>query len=63
MAGEVIYWGPCLREIMRDKEFLSKFPHGINASEMYEELMQRGSNVASNATVIDVADYMRELFG
>jgi len=59
--AETIYWGPCLREIMRDNEFMSKFPQGVNASEIYEELEARGSNVATSATVLDVANYMSEL--
>jgi hypothetical protein len=61
--SEAIYWGPCMREIMQDQEFMSKFPQGINASEMYEELEARGSNVAISATVLDVANYMSEIFG
>jgi hypothetical protein len=48
---------------MDDSDFMSKFPQGINASEMYDELEARGSNIATSATVLDVANYMSEIFG
>ena len=63
MSDETIYWGPCLREIMKDTEFMSNFPNGIDGSEMFVELEKRGSNVATSASVLDVIDYMREIYG
>lgn len=62
-SSEVKHWGPVLREVMRDQAFMIGFPEGISAPEMFDELVHRGSNVATSATVIDVADYMREIYG
>ncbi len=48
---------------MRDREFLAQFPDGISAGEMYDALVERGTNIATSATVLDVADYMKEIYG
>lgn len=63
LAVETPSWGPELRRLMRDSEFLAGFPEGISAEEMYQELVTRRTNVVTSATVIDVADYMTELYG
>ena len=62
-ADDTLYWGPELRKLMKDSEFMAQFPDGVSSSEMYHELMERGTNVATSATVIDVADYMNEIYG
>lgn len=60
---ETLYGGPVLREIMRDPDFKIRFPDGPNGVELYDELVKRGTNVATSATVLDVIDYMRWLYG
>lgn len=63
MSDEKRPWGPVVREIMDDKEFMSQFPNGVDASELFDELVERGSNVATSASVIDIVDYMNEMYG
>ncbi len=60
---ETLYWGPELRKLMKDSEFMAQFPDGVSSSEMYDVLVTRGTNIATSATVIDVADYMKEIYG
>lgn len=61
--SETLYWGPELRKLMRDSKFMGQFSEGISAEEMYVALVERGTNIAICATVIDVADYMGEMYG
>lgn len=63
MFDDVLYWGPELRTLMKDSEFLAQYPGGVSAEEMYDALVKRRTNIAISATVIDVADYMREIYG
>ncbi len=63
MSDETLYWGPELRRLMKDSEFMAQFPDGISSAEMYDALVERGTNIATSATVIDVADYMGEIYG
>ena len=63
MSDEILYWGPELRRLMSDSEFTAQFPDGVSSIEMYDALVTRGTNIVTSATVIDVADYMREIYG
>lgn len=63
MTDETLYWGPELRKLMKDTEFMAQFPNGVSSSEMYDALVERGTNIATSATVLDVADYLREIYG
>jgi hypothetical protein len=56
-------WGGVVREIMADLVFLDALPDGISGPEIYDELVRRGSNVAASASVLDVIDYMNEIYG
>lgn len=63
MSDESRPWGPVVREIMNDREFLDGFPQGVSGGDIYDELVNRGTNVATSASLLDVIDYMTELYG
>lgn len=62
-TNETLYWGPELRKLMCNSKFMAQFPKGISAEEMYNALVVRKTNIINSATVIDVADYMKEIYG
>ncbi len=54
-------WGPVLREFVRSDEIRERYPNGASAVDLFQELLRLGTNVADCATVIDVADHLREI--
>lgn len=51
------------REVMGDQSVTSRYPDGLNAVDVFEEIRKRRPGAFPLCTVLDVADEMRSFYG